>query len=445
MVKISVIMPSLNVASYIEECISSVERQTLSDIEILCIDAGSTDGTLDILRNHADTDKRIRIIESDVKSYGYQVNLGIREARGEFIDIVETDDFIDDNMLMRLYSEAAGKKLDYIKSSYYGLFRIGNREIPVKCSELSRDDDITFGEVVNPKEHPELHSLDCYIWTGIYRRQFLLDENIRLNESAGAAFQDIGFVNTVLSVANKAIYLEEPLYWYRTCRADASTWNKNCVKYTKYEYAGLFDSQVISDEIFKIHRKYIDIQMARAFEGEISKVVSMCNDSFDFATISEPYEWFGNKMNQEISEGFFDYTMMKNEELAVKVKLLINNPQIYVVLVQTENDIRNQKETNLLNQISGRNIVIFGCGQRCNSLINLLFGNAGVNIDALTDNDETKWKTSLYGLSVVSPVKALADYADDYYVIANKAHGADIKKQLISMGVREDRIIVWMP
>ena len=78
--KVTIIMPSLNVADYIEECIKSAVFQTLKEIEILCIDAGSTDGTLEILQRYADMDRRIRLINSDRRSYGYQVNLGIRQA-----------------------------------------------------------------------------------------------------------------------------------------------------------------------------------------------------------------------------------------------------------------------------------------------------------------------------------------------------------------------------
>ena len=98
MPKVSVIMPSLNVVQYIQECMESVVRQTLSDIEIICVDAGSTDGTLEILQEFAKKDQRISIIVSDKKSYGYQMNLGLKAAKGEYIGIVETDDFIEPNM-----------------------------------------------------------------------------------------------------------------------------------------------------------------------------------------------------------------------------------------------------------------------------------------------------------------------------------------------------------
>ena len=105
---ISVIMPSYNVARYIRVCMESVLAQSLQDMEILAIDAGSEDGTLDILREYADKDERICLVHSEKKSYGYQVNLGIQMARGKYIGIVETDDFIEPDMYRILYERTGG-------------------------------------------------------------------------------------------------------------------------------------------------------------------------------------------------------------------------------------------------------------------------------------------------------------------------------------------------
>ena len=114
----SVILPSLNVVNYIEECLDSVTGQTLEELEILCIDAGSTDGTLEILQKYADKDKRIRLIHSDKKSYGYQINLGIDQASGEYMGIVETDDYIEPKMYEELYQTASEENLDYVKAGF---------------------------------------------------------------------------------------------------------------------------------------------------------------------------------------------------------------------------------------------------------------------------------------------------------------------------------------
>lgn len=96
-------MPSYNVGIYIGECIESVVSQTLKDIEIICVDAGSTDGTLEILEEYAAKDERIRLLHSDMKSYGHQMNMGLASACGEYIGIVETDDFIAPDMYEELY------------------------------------------------------------------------------------------------------------------------------------------------------------------------------------------------------------------------------------------------------------------------------------------------------------------------------------------------------
>ena len=92
--KVSVILPSLNVADYIEECMDSLLRQTLQELEILCIDAGSTDGTEEVLRQYAKSDPRIILLHSDIKSYGKQVNMGLAYVSGEYVAILETDDWI---------------------------------------------------------------------------------------------------------------------------------------------------------------------------------------------------------------------------------------------------------------------------------------------------------------------------------------------------------------
>ena len=88
-------MPSLNVVNYIEEAIESVRTQTLQEIEIICIDAGSNDGTWEILTKLAAIDERIVLRHSNRKSYGYQVNLVIDMEKGEYIAVLETDDYLD--------------------------------------------------------------------------------------------------------------------------------------------------------------------------------------------------------------------------------------------------------------------------------------------------------------------------------------------------------------
>lgn len=91
MIKVSVIVPVLNGISYINECMDSLISQTLKEMEILVIDAGSTDGTLEILEEYVQKDSRVRLLHSDQKSMGHQTNMGIQAASGEYIGFCKAD------------------------------------------------------------------------------------------------------------------------------------------------------------------------------------------------------------------------------------------------------------------------------------------------------------------------------------------------------------------
>ena len=139
--KVSIVMPSLNVEKYIRQCMESVLKQTLEDIEIICVDAGSTDGTLEILEEYAHTDPRIQLMHSDKKSYGYQVNLGFDIACGEYLGIIETDDYADLEMFEVLYHIAKENDLDVVKSGFYYYYSVGeekNIPNPIASNTMSR-------------------------------------------------------------------------------------------------------------------------------------------------------------------------------------------------------------------------------------------------------------------------------------------------------------------
>ena len=104
MPKVSIIVPTYNVENYLRECMDSIVGQTLKDIEIICINDGSTDGSLEILKNYAAKDPRIIIVDKKNEGYGVGMNIGLERASGEYIGIVEPDDFVPDNMYEDLYN-----------------------------------------------------------------------------------------------------------------------------------------------------------------------------------------------------------------------------------------------------------------------------------------------------------------------------------------------------
>ena len=116
--KVSVLVPVMNVAEYLENALDSLKKQTLQETEYLLLDDGSTDGSPGILRRYAEADSRFRIVEKKNTGYGHTMNMGLDQARGEYIGILEPDDCAEPEMYRRLYEEAARYDLDFVKSDF---------------------------------------------------------------------------------------------------------------------------------------------------------------------------------------------------------------------------------------------------------------------------------------------------------------------------------------
>lgn len=208
---VTVLMPSLNVAAYIRQCVESVLAQTLRSIEVLCIDAGSTDGTLEILREYERADARVRVILSDKRSYGYQMNLGLAVARGEYIGIVETDDYADPEMFETLYRQAKRLDAQVVKSNYYiyhsrpvdkSVYYQAYWNMPYDCL-LTRNERIEA-----------VRRIPC-IWTGIYQTKMLRDNGIDFLETPGASYQDTAFTLKVWTTVDRVALNDRAFLHYR--------------------------------------------------------------------------------------------------------------------------------------------------------------------------------------------------------------------------------------
>ena len=114
MAKVSVIIPVYNVEPYLKQCMDSVVGQTLKDIEIICVDDGSTDGSLDILKEYATEDSRIQIIEQKNAGAGAARNNGMRHATGKYLSFLDSDDFFEPRMLEKAYDLAEKDQADFV-------------------------------------------------------------------------------------------------------------------------------------------------------------------------------------------------------------------------------------------------------------------------------------------------------------------------------------------
>ena len=304
MIKVTIIMPSLNVVNYIDECIQSVINQTLKEVQIICVDAGSTDGTYERLMNYSRRDSRIRVITSNIKSYGKQINMGIEQAKGKYIGIVETDDFIASNMFEELYELAEKNKLDFIKGDYEDVYSNADGTYtmnPVRMFSGQLTD--YYNNILSPINMPVLHELGLNIWRGIYKRDFLIKNNIFLNETKGAAFQDTAFYHQVILKSHRAMFVEKPYYKYRKDRIESSFRNPNTLVYTYNEYKYLTDNYEQNSNINQYHWHYIYVKMFREYVQHVKNYIIAHNfENKKLEDISDKINWFDNKIEKLLSD-----------------------------------------------------------------------------------------------------------------------------------------------
>ena len=201
--KVSIIVPVYNVEKYLSRCLDSIVNQTLQDIEIICVNDGSTDGSLEILKEYASKDKRIKIINQENQGLGAARNSGIKVARGAYIGFVDSDDWIDKN-----YYESLFKKANFLNAD---IARCGYIEcVDEQCTDSHFNNVIHNACAKNRNLGINEHSV--VVWNAIYRKNFL-ETNKILFENINCA-EDIPFTCKTTFLANKIVPVEGSYYYY---------------------------------------------------------------------------------------------------------------------------------------------------------------------------------------------------------------------------------------
>lgn len=212
---VSIIVPVCNVEKYVEECLRSIMRQSLKDIEIIVVDDGSTDSSGEIVDRLAREDSRIRVYHNENHGYGHAVNYGIDRARGEYLGIIESDDSVSEEMYERLLKKAVDNDADVVKSDFYYVGRWRKRKLGIFQG-------MTVEKLTTPAENPELFHIPHSVWSALYRRQFLVKNQIRFLETPGASYQDNAFSYKIWAMAKRIVLTEEAFVFYRADNENSS-------------------------------------------------------------------------------------------------------------------------------------------------------------------------------------------------------------------------------
>ncbi len=238
--KVSVIVPTYNVEMYLVQALESLQKQTLRDMEFICINDGSTDSSLEIIKSFARKDRRFVVCDKPNGGYGIGMNTGLELARGEYVGILEPDDYVPLEMFEELYRTASENDLDFVKADFYRFSTEEDGSMNLVYNHLD-DTGKYYDRVLDPSRTPELIKLIMNTWSGIYRRAFLREHNIRHNTTPGASFQDNGFFWQTFIYARRAMFLDKPFYMNRRDNPNSSVKSKDKVYAANVEYDHIRD------------------------------------------------------------------------------------------------------------------------------------------------------------------------------------------------------------
>lgn len=222
--RFSVLVPVYNVDQYLRKCMDSIISQSWKDMEIICVDDGSTDESGKILDEYARMDGRVQVIHKPNSGYGNSLNCALRKAKGDYIGIVESDDYAAPDMYEKLSGviDQYPFSLDVVKASFYTIID------GVSC-EKELFDRQYCNKVISAKDYPYLFKAQCSIWSGVYKRSFLEENEIMFLETPGASYQDTSFFFKVLVAAEKIYLLPDYVYYYRNDNEGSSVNSKGKV------------------------------------------------------------------------------------------------------------------------------------------------------------------------------------------------------------------------
>ena len=225
--KVSIIVPVYNTELYLRECLDSLLNQTIKNYEVIVIDDGSTDNSLKIIKEYHEKYPKI-IKYKSIKNGGVSNarNVGISMAKGEYVGFVDSDDYIDKDMYLKLYNKATLEKSDIALCGYY---KSNGKELEL-CKMQGNNE---FGSSI--KKNPELIKYS-YAFAAVHLfKKELIDKNKIIFEDY-KIFEDLLFTYKSYKHANKIVKVFEPLYYYRT-RNDGTSVTQGFSK----NYTQIFD------------------------------------------------------------------------------------------------------------------------------------------------------------------------------------------------------------
>ena len=351
---ISVIVPVYNVENYLEECLDSICNQTFRNIEIICVNDGSTDGSLNILKEYQNHDSRIKIISQENNGLAVARNTGLKHAKGKYVYFLDSDDYIDLNALEECYNISEENNLDMLIFKIISFWDDTRETFTTPYFEMDFLKELVGDNVFNYMDlGKKMYDLAVTVPGVLFKRDLIL--NLRFPDNL--IFEDNVFFTEAVFRVNRILFYNKHLYYYRMRKESITNSGSNFSDIIeirnmiidlakKYDN---FDPYLYSKKLNLIVYRFLQVSYENK-EDFFSKIQK------DFAEHKEEYESSEEFNNLPVeqksifyaglnSKNYIEFEDALNRKIKISVIIPVYNKQNYIS--ETLESIENQTLNNI--------------------------------------------------------------------------------------------------
>lgn len=248
--KVSIIIPVYNTERYLRDCLDSVINQTLRDIEIICVDDGSTDRSPEILREYQSKDERITILKQEKSNAGAARNRGLSIAKGEYLSFLDSDDFFEHTMLEHMYVCAKNRNAEIVVCEMMLYKEDSCETLPFKWhivkGLLPKKKVFSFIDI----KRNAFRCIISYVWDKLIKREMIIRNELRFQEQT--SYNDAVFAYSAMISAKSITVLDEYLVYHRKRSI------KDSITDTRYLHVGCAHSVLIGLKEYLVYKGLYD-------------------------------------------------------------------------------------------------------------------------------------------------------------------------------------------
>lgn len=221
---VSIILPVFNAERFLSQCLDSILRQTYQDWELIAVDDGSKDGSIEILKSYEKRDNRIHIISKKNEGVSIARNIALKHAHGDYIYFVDSDDIVMPEALMILVKAMDSNKATFVKSDFLPIDEQGKQVFINKKQVIRRRYD---GKVMDSEKFfKKILMKECFLWTCLFRKEIIEKYHILFIPHC-RLMEDAAFVVDYLLYSDRNVYKDACIYGYRKYEGTVSAVNKD--------------------------------------------------------------------------------------------------------------------------------------------------------------------------------------------------------------------------